>query len=162
MTNFSKPHPLATLSAGPPRALGRPLPGPAKPSRPVCSHSRTRTGSVSPRVYFFSDKDPSLLRCCREEPGRAARTREPGPRLRPRPVRSCAPGGGDGRRSLPFRAARPGPRLPPPQLGKHRASLLGPRLQHWNKTALFHFFFLFVHLNVYLELHFVKNFFFSF
>lgn len=107
MTNFSKPHPLATLSAGPPRALGRPLPGPAKPSRPVCSHSRTRTGSVSPRVYFFSDKDPSLLRCCREEPGRAARTREPGPRLRPRPARSCAPGGGDG--SGPFPSALPDP-----------------------------------------------------
>lgn len=52
-------------------------------------------------------------------------------------------------------SARPAPpRLPSPG----HSCCVGLRLQRWNKTALLHYFFccLFVHLNVYSELHFVK------
>lgn len=47
---------------------------------------------------------------------------------------------------------------------QHRSSVWGLRLQHWNKTQHYFIFSfcLFIHLSVYLELHFVKNLPFSF
>lgn len=85
----------------------------------------------------------------------------PPPCLRPQLCAETAPWA-----SLAREVTADGPRgssaATPSQPGKHRSFILGLRLRHWNKTALFHFFFLFVHLNVYLELHFVKNLPFSF
>lgn len=127
---------------------GRPAPPrPYKPSQP-CQRPGTGTGRVFSRVYFFSDEDPGFL-CCRweEQGGR----REPGCHLLLRPG---GPGWGWG---WGWGSARPAPpRLPSPG----HSCCVGLRLQRWNKTALLHYFFvcLFVHLNVYSELHFVKPF----
>lgn len=68
-------------------------------------------------------------------------------------VLACA-GHGVARQEHPRRGSTCSARRPLP-VG-HVAPVLGLRLQHWNKTQ--HYItFLFVHLNVYLELHFVRN-----
>lgn len=67
---------------------------------------------------------------------------------------ACLPGGPGGQRW---------PALPPPPspVRSCRIRTEAAALEQNSITSLF-FFFLFVHLNVYLELHFVKNLLFSF
>lgn len=105
---------------------------PAKPSQLV--RARARTGRVFSRVYFFSDKDPG--RPCRP----------PAPRAGTLPPSAC-PGAAHLRH-------------PPPAAPV--ASGLRPQRRNKNSITSLFFFFLFVHLNVYLELHFVKTLPFSF
>lgn len=136
------------------------------------------------RVYFFSNKDPGPSCCRQEEQGErrvpdersTARLRPPArghaapqeaephrrgtrrPRAPPPPAATarCWPASGmvwPGGQAHPRPRERAGPRSPFPPA---RLPVPGLRLQHWNKTQ--HYItFLFVHLNVYLELHFVRN-----
>lgn len=141
----------------------------APPLEAITAHLRPRLREDRKgfsRVYFFSDKDPGLLCCRREEQGvrrpcamsrntAALRRTHAQPR---RPQQVCAetlrPRGvicrGDDRRRVPTsRHASCLPTATPSQFGKRRSFHFGTEAAALEQnTALFHFFFFFFFLFV--------------